>query len=256
MLTVMLAGVIGKRPVVLSFLNDWLYEVKAFPFSALKSLVCKLVVKSASIVIFKSPVPDELSSSDKVFNLPNGVDSEFFNVLDRSSSQSALGLDRSKKYLLFVSSKNQYRKQKRYDIFKKVFDRVRQLRPDLAVDEIVMVGQARQVVPVIFSAAAVHVLTSDYEGSPNSVKESMCCGTPVVARDVGNVRDMLAGLPGAAVTRSADVDEISEAVIRLLDEEIDPSVVREGFLSKGITKQLIANRLVTLYEAAISSRRK
>jgi len=46
-------------------------------------------------------------------------------------------------------------------------------------------------IPLYFSAADASVLASYREGCPNAVLESLACGTPVVASDVGAVPDIL-----------------------------------------------------------------
>ncbi|WP_159097580.1 glycosyltransferase family 4 protein [Stenotrophomonas sp. SAU14A_NAIMI4_5] len=242
-----LAGVPGRKPIVLSFLNDWTYEVKGLRVEWIKQLACKLAVSLSSRVIFKSPVPAELKGNSKVLNLPNGVDSEFFQIMDRASAKAELGLSADVHYLLFVSSKNKFREQKRYDIFSSVVEKVRLDNPGMKIEELVMVGQERRKVPLMFAAASVHVLTSDYEGSPNSVKESLCCGTPVVARDVGNVRDMLADVPGSAVVADSDPVQIANAVASVLSQRVPAERIREAFLATGITRTRIAQRLTGIY---------
>lgn len=254
-LVVLLAGVTLHKPVVLSFLNDWTQEVKDLKVEWVKKALCHLCVRLATTTIFKSPIPHELRLSKKVMNLPNGVDEEFFQVRDKFHARRQLGLSVDSKYLLFVSSKNKFRDQKRYDIFQKVIEIVRKKRPDLTVNEFAMVGQPRPLVPIILSACDVHVLTSDYEGSPNSVKESLACGTPVVSRAVGNVLDMLADVTGAHVVESDDPAELAMAVIRALSTNLDPTEVRASFLSKGLTKRLIAERLVQIYKDASEARK-
>lgn len=54
-------------------------------------------------------------------------------------------------------------------------------------------------VPDLLSAADVTVLTSDWEGLPIAVLESLAVGCPVVATDVGGVREALAGGGGTVV---------------------------------------------------------
>ena len=49
------------------------------------------------------------------------------------------------------------------------------------------------------NAVDVTLLTSDWEGSPGAVRESLACQTPVVSVPVGDVPNVLSGLPGCAV---------------------------------------------------------
>ncbi|SFW78149.1 glycosyltransferase [Amycolatopsis australiensis] len=57
----------------------------------------------------------------------------------------------------------------------------------------------RTDVPDLLAAADVTVLTSDWEGLPLAVLESMAAGRPVVATDVGGVGEVLAGGGGLVV---------------------------------------------------------
>jgi glycosyltransferase involved in cell wall biosynthesis len=56
-------------------------------------------------------------------------------------------------------------------------------------------------VPDLLEAADVTVLTSDWEGMPIAVLESLASGRPVVASDVDGVREALAGGGGVLVPR-------------------------------------------------------
>ena len=68
--------------------------------------------------------------------------------------------------------------------------------------------------PTLFNAADVLLLTSDREGSPNTVKEAMACNLPVVATDVGDVRSRLDGVANSHV--AADDDRLADAVEAVL----------------------------------------
>jgi len=242
-----LAGIVGKKPLILSYLNDWTREVKDIPFGWLREIICKFTIMKSTFVIFKSPIPDQLKENKKVINLPNGVNSEFFKIQDRSIAKKSLGLNKDTIYILFVSSKNKYREQKRYDIFSNTLEIIKLQNVNKKIEEFCMVGQPRNLVPTIFAACDIHLLTSDYEGSPNSVKESLCCGTPVVTRNVGNVGDMLAGVNGTKIVNSNSPVELANSVTELLKKSIDPTEIRDSFLKKGITKDEIANKLSQLY---------
>jgi glycosyltransferase involved in cell wall biosynthesis len=252
-----LAGVrTGRTPIVLSFLNDWMREVKSALPAWVKLAMCHFGVWRSHLVIFKSPIPAGLDPRALALHLPNGVDADFFAPGDRTAARRVLGLDLDLRYLLFVSSKNQFRTQKRYDLFQAVIAELhRRGRKD--VREIVMVNQPRHRIPDFFRAADMHVLTSDYEGSPNSVKEALSSGLPVITRSVGNVVSMLKGVPHTAVVDSEDASAIADAVEVILDTpELQGCRIRESFLAKGLTRREVAEGLVAAYSRLIHMHRE
>ena len=236
------------KPSVLSFLTDWPYEAEGINSMMARTLLCTIGVHWADRVIFKSPVPKHLTDPKKFINLPNGVDETHFGVRDRGEARRRLGLDQDAIYLLFVSSKGYHRPQKRYDVFTATRDQLNERAGYEKYRELLLVKQPRDVVIDYFAAADVHLLSSDFEGSPNSVKEALCCGLPVVSRDVGNVRDMLEGLPRAVTLDSADPNLLADAVEDVLGQSADREAVRAAFLAKGLDRHSITRRLVGIYE--------
>ena len=89
---------------------------------------------------------------------------------------------------------NLYRKEKRYDIYKKVMELLQSKYNFTTIEELHLVNVSRDLVPYYFNASDLHLLVSDFEGSPNSIKESLACDIPVVSTKVGNVEEMLSGL--------------------------------------------------------------
>lgn len=237
------------KPIVLSFLNDWLHEMDGVNSTVARKALCNLGVILAQRVIFKSPIPPQFVGNDKFVNLPNGADAKRFYITDQAPARVRLGLDDDAFYLLFVSSKDQYRTQKRYDRFRACIDRLQAAHPERDVRELILVNQPRERVLDFFNAADVHLMTSDFEGSPNSVKEALCCGIPVVTTDVGNVRDMLDGVPYAFVSNATEEAELVGLVERLFETPVDRPAIRDGFLSKGISKEVVLARLIDIYKA-------
>jgi glycosyltransferase involved in cell wall biosynthesis len=62
------------------------------------------------------------------------------------------------------------------------------------------------------NAADVLLLASRSEGMPNVILESLACGLPVVATDVGACREMLAGESNARAVPAGDVPAIAAAL--------------------------------------------
>jgi len=87
----------------------------------------------------------------------------------------------------------------------------------------------RADVPDLLAAADVTVLTSDWEGLPLAVLESMAAGRPVVATDVGGIGGVLAG-GGGIVVPPADPAATAAALNTLLFD----SAARETAAAEGI----------------------
>ena len=73
----------------------------------------------------------------------------------------------------------------------------------------------------LYSAADVLLLTSTREGWPNVVLESLACGTPVAAVDVGAVGDMLTDFAIGRIVPVRDAVQLANAVRDLLMTGMD-----------------------------------
>jgi glycosyltransferase involved in cell wall biosynthesis len=93
------------------------------------------------------------------------------------------------------------------------------------------------------NAADCLLLTSDWEGSPNVVKEALACNLPVVSVDVGDVRERLERVrPSVIVPR--DSAEIGKAI---------SDILKRGQRSNGresgnvLSSETVSRRIVSLY---------
>lgn len=240
-----------KQPVVLSFQNDWLREVE-IENRLVQSLLCSIGACYADRVIFKSPIPAQFRGKATFVHLPNGVNYDAFSITDKAAARQRLGLDPQAVYALFVSSKDQHRPQKRYDRFAATLEIVRARNPGMDLREIVMVRQPREKVSDFFNACDLHLLCSDYEGSPNSVKEALCTGLAVVATPVGNTAEMIENVPGCYVSASFDSQELAELVEHSMRERAPREAVRAGFVAKNLSQDAQTEKLRRLYAGLLT----
>jgi glycosyltransferase involved in cell wall biosynthesis len=106
----------------------------------------------------------------------------------------------------------------------------------------------RAEVALAMAASDVMVMTSDYEGSPVTVKESLACATPVVSVDVGDVPAVIADLPGCAVV-PRDPAPLGEAVAAAIGL---PPRSELRVRAERYSRRRIANRVASVYEAVAS----
>lgn len=236
----------SPRNVVVSFLSDGSKEFIGGN-EGIANAIYRFVLKRASGRIFKKGIPNSLRGDGMNFYLPNGVDIDKFREINRVEARKRLGLDLDAVYLLFVSNHELHRPEKRYDRFREVLQTVRDKLPNKSVKELLMVDVHRSEVEYYFNSANVHVLTSDFEGSPNSVKESLACNVPVVSVPVGNVAILISGLVTSAVSASFDVGELSDLVVRAVSADSGRENSRRNIVEQGLDARSVAEKLKEVY---------
>ena len=195
-------------------------------------------------VIVKKPLVHEYK---KVIYLPNGCNMDFFRPMNKSECKKQLGLDLEKRYILFVDSNTaKKRTQKRKDRFDAVLSLLHREYGYANLEELVMIGVVRSNVPIYINSCDAHLLCSDLEGSPNSVKECMCCNVPVVATNVGNVRDLFEGVEQCYVSRTFDPKELAFLLNKVL-ADTRRCTIRETIKEKELDMASVAKKLYSVY---------
>lgn len=239
-----------KGKILISFqssINNEFAEGSFFSKGLLTLLLKYLLKKERIGKIFKGGVPKEFKNDCYSFYLPNGVDTQLFSPMDKNVAKKKLNLSTNKRYILFVSAKNLHRKEKRYDIYLKVIKILVEKYKMWDIQELTLVNETRERVPLYFNSADLHLLTSDFEGSPNSVKESLSCNTPVVATDVGNVKEMLGDVPNCFLVDGHDPETIAKfAFISLMN--VEKNNLREFIFKKRLDSETKAIEIKRVYE--------
>lgn len=235
-LILLLAGGAFRNKCVVSYQNDPTKEFGGkWLFCLLYPFFNKIIIKNISPYLNKK----------KVVYLPNGTNANFFKPMEKNECRAKLGWDRDKHYILFMDSNAGTRTQKRYDRYQEVLALLKQDYDNIV--SVKLTNTPRDIIPVYMNACDLHLMTSDFEGSPNSVKECLCCNTPVVSTDVGNVHDMMGDIPGCYVTKEKDAKELVDCVRKVFDSN-EEFRGRELFLAKGYGIEKVAEKLKSLYE--------
>lgn len=225
------------KKCVLSYQNDPTNEWGDKMFKVFNHLKFKkFIIKNPSTYL----------ENKKFVYLPNGCNQDFFYPMDMKKCREKLGWKMNKQYIIYMDSNKGIRTQKRKDRFDEVISLLNG-KYGWNAEEVVMRNVDRPLVPLYLNAANLHLISSDFEGSPNSVKECMCCNTPVVSTDVGNVREMIGDIEGAYVTKSFEASELAESCDKVLRSKL-PFVGRDKFLAKGYGMATVAEKLKKIYE--------
>lgn len=237
-------------PVIVSFMGSDLYgSFKANGTNTIRGFIdiwlsrfLQLFVNG--IIVKSKEMQQLLIRKEKSIVLPNGVDFEIFKPMNRDDCLEKLGLNKTKKYVLFIGNPNNPRKgyataTKAIKILSSEYDNVELL-------EVYRVPH--KDIPYYMNAANVLILPSIKEGSPNVVKEAMACNLPIVATDVGDVKEVIDGVDGCAIV-NRDPPSFASAIENILDFK-DRTGGRDhiGYLRM----EKIADRLVGFYEKILS----
>ncbi len=236
-----LTGLSKKFKVITSFQND--------PVNELGRYIYYFLNKFSNGFIFKNN--SSFKKGKYAFYLPNGVNINFFKPIDKKIAREKLNLNLNDIYVLFVSS-NYIRKQKRYDKFRKTLHILKTDYNYINIKEIKMTNIKRNKIPYYFNAVDLHLLTSDFEGSPNSVKESLACDTPVVSTNVGNVHHLLDGMSFSFYSKKNTAKDLAKLAHKSLKKNFNegPQQIKKLKLDS----KSVALRLKDIYKDIIKSK--
>ena len=244
-LTAFLAVLSTALPVIITYrgsdLNPnrsrgWLREAVGTLLSQVAAL------RAARIICVSNQLKGKLWwRQDRVSVIPTGVDTTLFYPRDFHEVRRELGWGDNERVVLFNAGDPIC---KRLDLALAAVQFAESLCGRIRF--VVLNGNVSpDLVPSMMNASDCLLLTSDWEGSPNVVKEAVACNLPVVSVDVGDVRERLERIhPSVIVPR--DVRKIGKAITDTL---------RRGQRSNGCASgnapsiEAISRRIVSLYRA-------
>lgn len=175
--------------------------------------------------------------------IPHGIDMDRFRPLAREQSLAEVGWDRDHTHVLFPYGPD--RSIKDFPTAASVVGAVRErLEQPLRLHTVSGVDHDRM--PYYYNAADAVLITSRREGSPNAVREALACNRPVIATDVGDIREHIDGLPVSRVCDSRS--ELAAALASALTTERSPAGRHRV---RKTSAEAMGERLETVYEQAL-----
>lgn len=205
-------------------------------------LIFKILLFFFDKIIFKNQVNS--FKSKKINVIPNGVNLNFFRQINYIKSINKLNLDINKKYILFMDSYKK-RKQKRIDKFQSVISSLKKI--DKSVEPLFLFNTKRSDIPYYINASSLHIITSDFEGSPNSVKECLACNVPIVSTPVGDVNNLIKDVKNCYLSSNFEVSNIVKLSIISLSSN-QKSNGRNRIKKLNLTMENISMKIINLYK--------
>lgn len=168
----------------------------------------------------------KLFADKTIVNLPNPIDPEEFGPIDKAFARQLFGLPADKKLILFgaMSATADPRKG-----FSQLAGALEQLSSDY---ELVVFGSEEPRTPqgfkqkahylgmlndnvslkALYNAADVMLVPSLQENLSNAIMESLACGTPVVAFDIGGNGDMITHQQNGYLAKPFDTSDLARGI--------------------------------------------
>jgi glycosyltransferase involved in cell wall biosynthesis len=178
-----------------------------------------------------------LLKNKKVYVIPTPIDSELFKPYDKNTCRRKLNLPDDKKIIL-IGAMNLKDDRKGFKYLIEALQNINKFNEsidfELAVfgklDESVLtsipikvnqLGQLRTENEIVlaYNSADVFVAPSLEDNLPNTIMESMACGTPVVAFNAGGIPDMIDDGRNGILAGLKSVDSLAAGVVKLLTDE-------------------------------------
>lgn len=211
---------------------------------------------------------------DAVSVISNGVDSDRFQYKDQCFARNTLKLKIGRPIVLAVG---RLESPKRFDLIIEACARI--IRGGIDNLQLIIVGDGTQLdmlkrlvsqhaiegnvvfagsvnnteLSSWYSASDVFCLASDKEGCPNVVLESMSCGTPVVASDVGSVIDMITSAETGIIVSSNTVAAWTESLRAALSRNWQRRDISDT--QKDNSWRQVGERVFELFKKEIGNRR-
>ncbi len=170
--------------------------------------------------------------------IPNGIDATVFAPVDKRSARDRLGLSQEKKYILVGAMNSTSDPNKGFHLLLPSLQRLSASGGEERT-ELIVFGAAEPADPprfgmkatyvgrvaeearmaLLYGAADLFVLPSLLENLPNTVMESMACGTPCVAFDEGGVPDLIGHRCDGYLARPYEPEDLAEGIAWVLEDE-------------------------------------
>jgi glycosyltransferase involved in cell wall biosynthesis len=213
-----------------------------------------------------------LVSAFQIESIPNPIDVSVFAPAEKKLIREQMSLPENAKVILF-GAMNLEDKRKGFDYLHEALQILASRYPNVHSEvEIVVFGKANQGeiqfpfntrnlgivrgddhVRKIYSAADVFVLPSLEDNLPNTIMESMACGTPVAGFLVGGIPEMVDHLKNGFIAEHKSAEDLAEGIYTILYRSDSYKLGQEARkkVIDNYSEEIIARKYIKLYDGLL-----
>ena len=239
-------------------LKDWVYSRSNITIVTISNWLTKQVSQS---MLNRFPI----------HFIPNGIDTDAYQPLDKEKCRFILDIPRNKKVLMFGADNMSDIRKGGDLLFKTLSDLPKSLKNELVLLTFGRGGDTPQnqvgidtvnlgyvssdrLKSVAYSAADLFIFPTRADNLPLVLQESMACGTPMVSFNVGGVPDLVRHNITGYLAALEDTGDLSNGIVQLLEDsslrEKMSHNCRETTL-KEYPLELQAKRYIDLYKQVL-----
>jgi glycosyltransferase involved in cell wall biosynthesis len=246
--------------------QSWLRRQKCYSSSDSK----RLHVVTPSRWLAEELGRSSLMSSMRRSRIPYGLDLEVFQPRDRKVAREVLGIPSGARVILFVSQ-DIHTPRKGFRLLTEALMGIEPsgktfllslgmgARPEFKRFAHVHIPSVSDdgLLSLIYSAADIFVAPSLADNLPNTILESIACGTPVVAFDAGGMPDAVRpGITGL-LAKAGNQEDLRAAIIQLLGNDSKRAEMSANCRRVALNEYALniqAQQYLVLYEELLSQK--
>ncbi len=252
--------------------GDKMHDLSYRVFSRKKRIFpnTEMTIVSPSKWLGQMASKSALLKNKRIVIIPNPINTNTFRPVDRIFSKKLWGLDNGKKIILFGAINPLSDYNKGLDFLIKALEII-----DMDNIELAIIGASRPKsshpfkfnthyfgklnddisLVTLYNAADVTVVPSLQENFCNTILESMACGTPTAAFDVGGNSDLIDHQKNGYLASPKDSRDLAKGIEQIIQAD-NPASFRESARKKitsSYSSNLIAKKYLHLYESVLQS---
>ncbi len=196
--------------------------------------------------------------------IPTGVELEVFVPSERSAVRKELGLPLDKTIILFGAD-SAVDDRKGYNLLLESLTKLSGLVDKKEIFHLLVVGHgslidtdlpfsythlgnlnSRSKLAQVYSAADLTVLPYKEDNLPNVMLESISCGTPVVAFDIGGMPDIICEGVNGCLAIPFDTHDLARKILKQMDDNLEQLSVR-SWAEKNIDVKFQADKYIDIF---------